>query len=110
MVSLRFKPAVLKECPSAQLQIVGDMVDGGKCNLHTLGGTIVYSVDKNNIDKNAYKLDVLTIKEGGPTNGHDLEVDGVKGSAGHILLTYPKGGCLLTSMGHWVELMKIDTS
>jgi hypothetical protein len=33
-----------------------------------------------------------------------------KGSAGHVLLTYPSGGMILTSMGHWVELMKIDTS
>jgi len=62
VVSLRFKPAVLKECPSAQLQIIGDMVEGGRCNMHTLGGTIVYSVNQANIDKTAYKLDVLTIK------------------------------------------------
>lgn len=78
------------------------MVEGGKCSLHTLGGTIVYSVNKANIDKNAYKLDILTIKEGGPTGDHDLEIDGIKGSAGHILLTYPSGGYLLTSMGHWI--------
>ena len=32
------------------------------------------------------------------------------GSAGHVLLTYPSGGMILSSMGHWVELMKIDTS
>lgn len=32
------------------------------------------------------------------------------GSAGHCLLTYKSGGHILTSMGHWVELMKIDTS
>jgi hypothetical protein len=32
------------------------------------------------------------------------------GSAGHVLLTYPSGGMILTSMGHWVELMKIDTT
>lgn len=35
---------------------------------------------------------------------------GHKGTAGHILLTYSSGGHLLTSMGHWIELMKIDTS
>ena len=78
--------------------------------MHTLGGTIVYSVNKASIDKKAYKLDVLTIMEGGTSGGHELEVDDFKGSAGHVLLTYPSGGCLLTSMGHWVELMKIDTS
>ena len=32
------------------------------------------------------------------------------GPAGHVLLTYKSGGHLLTSMGHWIELMKIDTS
>lgn len=32
------------------------------------------------------------------------------GSACHVLLTYPSGGMILTSMGHWIELMKIDTS
>ena len=32
------------------------------------------------------------------------------GSAGHVLLTFKSGGHLLTSMGHWVELMKVDTS
>lgn len=32
------------------------------------------------------------------------------GSAGHVILKYPSGGLLLVSMGHWVELMKIDTS
>lgn len=27
-----------------------------------------------------------------------------------MLLTYKSGGHLLTSMGHWVELMRVDTS
>lgn len=27
-----------------------------------------------------------------------------------MLLKYPTGGMILTSMGHWIELMKIDTS
>jgi len=31
-----------------------------------------------------------------------LELDGKKGSAGHVILHYKSGGCLLTSMGHWV--------
>jgi hypothetical protein len=26
------------------------------------------------------------------------------------LIKYPSGGIILTSMGHWVELMKIDTT
>ncbi len=27
-----------------------------------------------------------------------------------MLLKYKSGGYLLTSMGHWIELMKVDTS
>jgi hypothetical protein len=46
---IRFNATDLKECPSAQLQIVGDMAEGGKCNVGAMGGTIVYSVDKNNL-------------------------------------------------------------
>ena len=30
------------------------------------------------------------------------------GLAGHCLLTYPSGGKLLTSCGHWIELVKLD--
>ena len=61
-VQLFFKAAALKECPSAQLQIVGDMSEGGHCNLHTLGQTIVYTVNPQKVDKDAYRLDILTIK------------------------------------------------
>lgn len=65
-VTLNFKPAVLKECPSAQLQIVGDMAEGDHVNLHTLGGTILYSVDPHKVDKSAYELSVLTINSTNP--------------------------------------------
>merc|ERR1712048_1376322 len=33
-----------------------------------------------------------------------------RGWAGHVTLTYAAGGQLITSMGHWAELSKIDTS
>merc|ERR1712187_538327 len=37
--------------------------------------------------------------------------DGLKrGAAGHVALTYAEGGQLVTSMGHWIELTKIDAS
>jgi hypothetical protein len=38
------------------------------------------------------------------------DIDGEVGDAGHVLLRYPSGGMILTSMGHWIELMKIDPS
>lgn len=39
-----------------------------------------------------------------------MKINNFVGSAAHVLLTYPTGGMILTSMGHWIELMKIDTS
>ena len=39
-----------------------------------------------------------------------MEIDGHIGTAGHVLLTYKNGGCILTSIGHWIELMKINTN
>merc|ERR1711862_171400 len=38
------------------------------------------------------------------------EVAGHSGGAGHVLLTYPSGGMLLASAGHWAELSHIDVS
>merc|ERR1712194_84779 len=32
------------------------------------------------------------------------------GMAGHVTLTYASGGQLVTSMGHWIELARINTS
>merc|ERR1711935_894768 len=33
-----------------------------------------------------------------------------RGMAGHVTLTYGSGGQLVTSMGHWIELTRIDTT
>merc|ERR1711988_1109459 len=38
------------------------------------------------------------------------EVKNVYGAAGHVLLTYPSGGTMLVSAGHWLELMQLDVS
>jgi len=51
---------------------------------------------------------VSTLKA--PQKNYISKIDSYEGTAGHVLLTYPSGGMILTSMGHWVELMKIDTS
>lgn len=58
---MEFDANQLKECPSAQLQIIGDMASVGHCNVNAMGGTIVYGVDKKKADTDAYKLQVLTI-------------------------------------------------
>merc|ERR1712194_265553 len=36
--------------------------------------------------------------------------DAKRGMAGHVTLTYASGGQLVTSMGHWIELTRINTS
>lgn len=57
-----------------------------------------------------YKLEVLTVASSLTKTKNPVEIAGKKGQAGHVLLTYKSGGHILTSMGHWIELMKIDTS
>jgi hypothetical protein len=103
---------VLKESPSAQLQILGSLSEGDQVNVHAMGGTIVYSVNQKNLRHDAYKLDVLTVVETLTPNDDHLvsKVGRYEGAAGHVLLTYSSGGMILTSMGHWIELMRIDTS
>ena len=34
----------------------------------------------------------------------------MKGLAGHVVLSYKNGGKILTSCGHWVELVKLDVT
>lgn len=58
---MKFNPGELKECPSAQLQIVGEMAEGGTCHIDVMGGTICYSVNPENLNHNFYKLKVLSV-------------------------------------------------
>ena len=82
------------------------------CNVQAAGGTIVYSVDKTKLDHKIYKLQVLTVVPTVKASSDKLKckIGEFEGNAGHVLLTYPSGGMILTSMGHWIELMKVDTS
>ena len=70
-------------------------------------------------DNDKYQLEVLTVA----TQLGDLDLDSVfdgkirpcqigeyVGCAGHVLVTYPSGGKILTSCGHWIELVKLDTN
>lgn len=111
-VELRFKSNELKESPSAQLQTVGEMAEAGKVNVHTLGGTIMYGVNKKNLNHEKYKLQVLTVASNMKVSDENLvcKIDEYQGAAGHVLVKYPSGGAILTSMTHWIELMKVDTS
>jgi len=60
-VVLRFDAETLKKSPSAQLQLVGTLSDGGMCNVNAAGGTIVYTVDWKNLDHSRYELQLLSV-------------------------------------------------
>jgi len=117
-MELQFCPERLASCPSAQLQKVGEMCSEGVATLSAMAQTIVYTVDKVKADTPQYHLDVLTVvsracgTDVGETLSHQFscEVNGRRGTAGHVLLTYPSGGMLLASAGHWMELSHINVS
>lgn len=104
MVTLHFIPRHLKECPSAQLQILGDLVDSGEITIGALGGTIIYHVDRTKLNHNRYKLEDLTVVPQFRSGQKEWvsSVGESEGAAGHVLLSYPSGGMILTSMGHWI--------
>lgn len=119
---LDFIPAELQneEVPQ-QLQVVGELcAEQGKAIVQAMGGTIVYTVNPHRPPTNVYDLKVLTVvsdwgmgDEGLPEAMKCSVGDGgneKRGAAGHVTLTYSSGGQLLTSMGHWIELTRIDTS
>lgn len=87
------------------------MADGGKCHVAAMGGTILYSVD-HTVKTDFYDLKILTVASNVQVTEEKIKcrVGEKVGSAGHVLLSYKSGGHLLTSMGHWIELMKVDTS
>jgi hypothetical protein len=122
---LEFIPSDLQqeEVPQ-QLQVVGELCsDKGKAVVSAMSDTIVYTVNPVRLPTDKYALKVLTVVTGMASSklqvAGDLESlkctigngDGLhRGWAGHVTLTYASGGQLITSMGHWAELSKIDTS
>jgi len=114
---LKFSPEELKACPSAQLQKVGALCENGKAHVHAMSGTIAFTVSNTRSDTNKYKLQVLSVatRLGSDSScsccGNNLiKHHDHKGAAGHVLLTYPSGGKLLVSCGHWIELARLDVS
>lgn len=122
-IQLEFVPTDLsqnEEVPQ-QLQVVGQLCsDDGKAVVKALGSTIVYSVRPDRPKTHVYELKVLTVASnfgGSRTIPSDLQCSigtgqNIKhGAAGHVTLTYADGGGqLVTSMGHWIELTRIETS
>lgn len=123
---IEFVPSELQneEVPQ-QLQVVGELCsEQGKASVAANGNTIVYTVNPHRASTALYDLKVLTV-----VTAHDgvevpealhcsvgSDTDGDKngkvrrGVAGHVALTYAAGGQLVTSMGHWIELTRINTS
>ena len=99
-MELTFKPEVLKECVSQQLVAVGELCSDGHAVVGAMGGTIMY--DLTNVETDAYKVEKLTSLRKADTR--DVR------AAGHAVVTYPSGGCLLLSCGHWVELQSLGTT
>merc|ERR1711865_1120123 len=108
-----------------QLQVVGELcADKGKAIVTAMGDTILYTVNPVRVATDLYNLKVLTVvTDYAPDYGHDecviQEEDKCivgegdaqkKGLAGHVTLTYAEGGQLVTSMGHWIELSRLDAS
>eukprot|EP01113_Clastostelium_recurvatum_P022900 TRINITY_DN2740_c0_g1_i3.p1 TRINITY_DN2740_c0_g1~~TRINITY_DN2740_c0_g1_i3.p1 ORF type:complete len:374 (+),score=59.33 TRINITY_DN2740_c0_g1_i3:51-1172(+) len=111
---LAFDTNTLLHCASSQLQRVGELCENGKASLHALGGTIAFDVKPDLSPCDAYGLDVLTVatRLGGTglERGGRSHVGDFKGTVGHAVLSYPSGGKLLLSCGHWVELSRLDVS
>merc|ERR1719356_514698 len=94
---LRFDPATLSTCPSAQLKKLGELASNGKADLHAMPGTIAFSVNWAKADCSAYDCKVLTVmtelddQPATPSPGQVSEAGSHRGFAGHVLLTYPSG-------------------
>lgn len=127
-ICLQFSPSELQgeEVPQ-QLQLVGELcAEKGKAVVTVLDETILYTVNPARQATNLYELKVLTVvTDYEPEDLHRRD-SGIqeaeakctigegdsqkKGLAGDVTLTYAEGGQLVTSMGHWMELTRLDAS
>jgi hypothetical protein len=113
-ISLYFDPQTLKDCPSAQLQVVGELSSNGEAKIHALGGTIVFSLDQSKMDENLYDLKILTIAT--EVGKFDIQhcqrlsqIKNQKGTLGHVMISYKKtGSVMFLSAGHWIELSNLN--
>jgi len=126
---LEFIPESLRhEDVPQQLQVVGELCkDQGNAVVKAMSSTIVYIVNPNRQHTDLYSLQVLTVATQfassdierltsdmkctvGEAAWWGLGGNLKKGTAGHVTLTYAEGGQLVTSMGHWIELTRINTT
>lgn len=51
------------------------MAEEGKVNVHTMGGTIKYSINKKNLNHDKYTLQVLTVANNMKVNDDNLKCE-----------------------------------
>jgi hypothetical protein len=101
----------IAQCPSSQLQTVASLSRDNTCELKALEKTIVYSVNPEAYQNEVYTIEILSVAlMTGIEPRYAVQVENYSGAAGHILLRFKSGGCILASMGHWCELLKVKTS
>lgn len=124
-IRLNFDPETLKKCSSKQLAKVGELCEEGKAVIHAASNTIVYQLLPSAAQEaertKAYRIEVLTTVScpsaaahagygavyGGINAAGFSQAPSSQKSMGHVLLTYPSGGRMLTSAGHWKELVHL---
>ena len=125
-VKLCFDPKVLQQCPSGQLQVVGNLCatrkeeeDTVKIGVKALPSTIVYGLSPDAEMASKYSVQVLTIVTytARSSCGRTLKdmnkaykMGKNTGFLGHVLLTFRGGGQILTSAVHWKDLLDMDVS
>jgi len=112
MINLKFEPQKLKDGPSSQLEMIGNLCETGECSINTLSGTIVIGVNHEKSNNNGfYELEVMTIVTnivvGQVHDSHLVSIGDSKGTVGHAILRYKSGGLLVASAGHWIELKNL---
>merc|ERR1712232_1385031 len=89
-----------------------------------MAGTILYAVDSDKAAAADYDLQLLTVVTELQNTAPDVPEHLVceiacagsqsgatyKGAAGHVLITWPSGGRMLTSTGHWKDLNHVETT
>lgn len=110
-IRLRFNREHLIQCPSSQLQCVGQLCSDNFAGVHALGNTIKFVVKAERPETDAYHVQVLTVAEiDTPSSyvGPIMTLGQYNGTAGHVLLTYRSGGMMLVSATHWIELTNVN--
>jgi hypothetical protein len=101
--------------PIPQLQVLGKLSETGTCQLRAMEGTVVFGKKEVcnpiclvSVYTTVTKYDTFTCCK----NSGVCSAVGIKetGFIGHAVATYPEGGKLILSAGHFCELSKIHTS